>query len=413
VSKRWGLGIAICVLGIVAAGGTSTASAQSGACTGGGKISKQIAKPMAAAKDAIKVKKWNEVLARTREAAGTQGFTRTAFDQYWIHEFNGYAYYGLNQYGEAAREYEAALNSPCMPENGKPERFKALANLNYSLRNYPKVVDYANRALKVQRDPDLMVTLGQAYYQMKDDKNAMRVMNDVIASFEQQGRVPKEQQILLVLTSCQRVNDNGCVTRLFEKLVLHYPKPEYWQNLLSSLMSSSELNDNQKINVMRLALNVDVMKKPDQYKEMAQIALDKGLPGEAQAVLDQAFTKKLFKEQRDVDLNSRLLAKAKGAAESDKTALTQKDAAARSTPTGDDDVQVGAGYLSYGETEKAIEALKRGIGQGGLKDADEASIVLGIAYLKANNKAEAAKAFRGVKNDPTMARIAKLWLLNT
>jgi len=30
-----------------------------------------------------------------------------------------------------------------------------------------------------------------------------------------------------------------------------------------------------------------------------------------------------------------------------------------------------------------------------------------------NNKAEAAKAFRSVKQDPTMVRIAKLWLLNT
>jgi hypothetical protein len=38
---------------------------------------------------------------------------------------------------------------------------------------------------------------------------------------------------------------------------------------------------------------------------------------------------------------------------------------------------------------------------------------LGLAYLRTNNKAEAAKAFRTVKTDPTMARIAKLWLLNT
>ena len=45
--------------------------------------------------------------------------------------------------------------------------------------------------------------------------------------------------------------------------------------------------------------------------------------------------------------------------------------------------------------------------------ADEANILLGIAHLRNNNKAEAAKAFRNVKRDPTMARIAKLWVLNT
>ena len=33
-------------------------------------------------------------------------------------------------------------------------------------------------------------------------------------------------------------------------------------------------------------------------------------------------------------------------------------------------------------------------------------MLLGIAYLRNNNKAEAAKAFRKVKSDPIMARIA-------
>ncbi len=47
------------------------------------------------------------------------------------------------------------------------------------------------------------------------------------------------------------------------------------------------------------------------------------------------------------------------------------------------------------------------------KRQDEANILLGIAHLKSNNKAEAAKAFRKATKDPTMTRIAKLWLLNT
>ena len=65
--------------------------------------------------------------------------------------------------------------------------------------------------------------------------------------------------------------------------------------------------------------------------------------------------------------------------------------------------------------------LQRGITKGSIakgdpkqkQRVDEASMLLGIAYLRNNNKAEAAKAFRSVKQDPTMVRIAKLWLLNT
>jgi hypothetical protein len=48
-----------------------------------------------------------------------------------------------------------------------------------------------------------------------------------------------------------------------------------------------------------------------------------------------------------------------------------------------------------------------------VRDPDEAGMLLGIAYLRSGNKEEAVKAFNTVKVDPTMARIAKLWVLTT
>ena len=105
---RSGFGVAIAAMGFLALGHTSPAFAQAGVCTGNDKISKQIAKPMAAAQDAQKAKKWQEVLAKTREAEATQ-FAKTAWDQHWMHEFRGYAYSQLGQYPEATREYEAGL----------------------------------------------------------------------------------------------------------------------------------------------------------------------------------------------------------------------------------------------------------------------------------------------------------------
>ena len=82
---------------------------------------------------------------------------------------------------------------------------------------------------------------------------------------------------------------------------------------------------------------------------------------------------------------------------------------------------MGAQALGCGDAAKAAQLIQAGITKGSLakgdpKEAertDEASILLGMAHLKSNNKAEAAKAFRSVKKDPTMVRIAKLWLRNT
>src|SRR5262245_12264321 len=86
---------AVAAIGIVGFALPSLAVAQ-GACTGGGKISKQIAKPMSAAQDAMKAKKWQEVLAKTREAEGVAG-AKSQFDLYWMSEFRGYAYHNLKQ----------------------------------------------------------------------------------------------------------------------------------------------------------------------------------------------------------------------------------------------------------------------------------------------------------------------------
>jgi tetratricopeptide (TPR) repeat protein len=403
--------ILVAVLGLAAAGLPTHAHAQTAACTGNGKISKQIAKPMDAAKNAQKARKWREVLAGVRDAEAVS-FTKTAWDLYWIHEYSGYAYYNLGQHADAARAWEASVASPCQPEADKAQVYKRLANLYFQLSNYPKTIDYANRGLANSRDPELMVTLGQAYFQSGDNKNSLRVMKDVIDGFEKRGQTPKEQILIVVLNACIRMRDTRCETQMYEKLVQNYPKPEYWQNLLSSLMAGDS-KDEVKINVMRLAVAVGVMKQPDQFKEMAQIALDQGLPAEAESVIQQATALKIFKDKRQIDLMDRLLKRAQGDLVRDKATLPKREADARAAPSGDLLVKLGASYLSYGENDKAIDSIKRGIAKPNLTLADEAGMLLGIAHLRSKNKVEAAKAFRTVKQDPTMVRIAKLWLLNT
>lgn len=419
MSIRTGLVSAVASIGILSAGLSLPAAAQTAACTGGGKISKQIARQMVAAQDAMKARKWQESLTKLREAEAVPG-SKSQFDLFHISEMRSYVYTNLRQEADAARELETGLNSPCLPEAKRLSHLKALVGLYSGLRNYPKVIDYGNRALKISRDPDMQVQVAQAYYQSGNNRESVRVMNELLANFDQRGQTPKEQQLLLVLSACDRANDNACVSRVLEKLVQNYPKPEYWQNLMKALRRG-DTDDIQKLNVMRLSAHVNVLKDPDEYKEMAQLALDEQLAAEAQAVLEQGFTKKVFADKRQIDVNTRLLTKAKSSAATEKAELAKKDAAARAAATGDADVKLGAQYLAFGDATKAAEALQRGIAKGSIakgdpKEAqrvDEAGLLLGIAYLRNNNKADAAKAFRSVKKDPTMVRIAKLWLLNT
>jgi tetratricopeptide (TPR) repeat protein len=401
-------------------GAAGTVLAQgANSCPPNSKMSKQIAKPMDAAQKAINARKWQEVLARVREAEQTTGYIRSAYDSFWMSEFKGYAYLSLRQEADAARELEIGLNSPCMAESKKPDRLKNLVGIYTNLKNYPKALEFGNRALKISRDPEVMVAVAQAYYLSGNNKESVRVMNELMNSLEQRGSKPKEQQLLLVRSACDRAGDNACVARVFEKLVVYYPKPDYWENLMVAL-NKIDTTDLQQLNVMRLAAHVNVLKKADDYKEMAQLALEQKLAGEAQSVLEQGFAKKVFVDDRSKSVNERLLAAAKKEAAVDKAQLAKNEAAAT---TGDALVKVGAQYLGFGDAAKAAELIQKGITKGGIgageepdvqaQKADEAYILLGIAHLRNNNKAEAGKAFRAVRRDPTMARIAKLWVLNT
>ena len=412
VSIRWTLGIAAAAIVFMGAAAPRTAHAQAAGCTGNHKISKQIAKPMAAANDAMRARRWQEVLNKVREAQAITGYIRSATDEFYFHEFQGFAYSQLKQYPEAARELEAGLNSPCMAAAKKYDRYKALAAIYYAMKNNAKVIEFGNLALRAGPDGDTPIYVAQAYYQSGQYKDAIRVMNDTIAKTEQRGQKPNEQWFLLLRSACDRVNDNACISRVFEKLVIYYPKPDYWMNAMSALRKLDNVSDVQQLNIFRLQTYVKVMNKPDEFKEMAQLAIEQGLPCEAQQVLEGAFAQNMFKTQRDKDVNTRLLASAKAACSPAKAALAQNEAKAQASSTGDDDVKVGAGYLFSGDPAKAVTLLQRGITKGKLQNPDEAAMLLGIAQLKANNKSEAAKAFKTVKSDPNMARIAKLWTLN-
>jgi tetratricopeptide (TPR) repeat protein len=105
------------------------------------------------------------------------------------------------------------------------------------------------------------------------------------------------------------------------------------------------------------------------------------------------------------------LSDAKTQAANDQKQLPSLDKEARAAATGTADVGLGAAYLSYGQVDKAIEALERGIKKGGVKRLDDAQMALGRAYLKANRREDAAQAFDAVPDDSKLARVADLWAI--
>jgi tetratricopeptide (TPR) repeat protein len=399
---------ALLAMGLVSAAYSPVAFAQ--ACPE--KVSgNKTGKPLKAAGDAVAAKQWATVLSKSAEAAAIPG--RNAYDDYLINRFQSVAYASTGRNPEAIRELEAVMNSPCgAAERGSIAR--AILDLQFRAKNWDKAIDAGNRVLKGGwAGADTQFIIGQAIYFKGDYAGSAKFFKDYVGDLEKRSQTPSENILKFLADSCIRVEDAACMTQTYERLVQSYPKPDYWYNLILALRRDGRTEDNQELAILRLALGVDALRNPGDYQELAQLALERGLPGEAVAVLETAFAKDIFKDPRDKDRNNRLLTSAKTRAATDRASLAKQDVEAAASKNGDASVNIGAAFLSYGDAAKAVTAITRGIAKGNVKNPDEANLLLGMAHMRAGNKAEAAKAFKAVKTDAKLTRVAKLWLLST
>jgi len=376
----------------------------------GPQVSKAAAKILKAANDAYQAKNWNECVKKAQEGNTVAG--HTAFDSYVANQLLGTCYQRLGNNDEAVKAIEAQIESGFMAPAQQGTFLKSLAVINYQQKNYAKAVDYGNRVIKAGAgDGETFTVVGQGLYLQNKYGEAAKFIGDYIKDQEAKGQQPKEQQLILLRSAYERGDNNAGAADTLEKLVMYYPKKEYWNNLLYSVRKL-KLTDRQTLQVYRLMVATQTMQQASDYAEMAELSISGGNPGEAQKVLESGVAANVFTEQRDKDRTTRMLASLKDSTAKDLASLPKIEAEAKTAKTGDVDVALGNAYLSYGQNDKAIAAFNTGITKGSLKNLPDALLSLGIAQARSGDKAGALKSFRAVKtDDPATTRIAKLWSL--
>jgi tetratricopeptide (TPR) repeat protein len=374
---------------------------------------KAVGVALKAAQEAMAKKQWDTALTEINKAGAVE--KKTPFEAYQIDEFKGYVLFAQKKYGEALPVYERLLNSGLMPADQVDERTKTVAQLYFQQKDYNKTVQWSKKFLeKHPNQEDVSILLGQSYYLLNDYKSAATTMTSVINNAEKAGRKPDENWIQIVMSSYFKMQpqDKDGIGSALKKLVRYYPKTEYWDNLLD-IYRRKEGGDRINLGYYRLMNEVGVLKDKGDYVELAQLSMDAGVPGEAQDMVQKGMAAGVLKSEDKTEQGryDRLLAGAKKQADSDRASLTQQAAEAEKAGTGQVLVGLGQAYLSYGEYDKAIAALEKGLAKGGVTDADEAQISLGIAYLKKGQKEQAREAFK--KAQGKWKDLAELWTIRT
>lgn len=372
------------------------------------KVSKELAKPLTAAQQAMKANDMAAALASVKEAQAMPNLT--PFDQYTIQEFLANIYIGQKDYANAAASFEAMADSPLLPPEKKKDVLTNAVLLDSNAGRMDKMKAYgAQLEAMGPLDGKVVGPLAVAYYNSGDTQKALQLAQQEMARAQAAGEQPQQGILDIIARTQLKSNDITASTKTLETLAVNYNDPNDWAQLIDLAFGTKGLTDMDALYLYRLRIVTNATTSVDDYAIMANITTKAGYPGETVAFLQHGMQQGVVKAG---DKAGAQLATAETKAASDKASLPAFAKQAEARKTGDFDVKLAEAYYGYGRYAEAAEAASRAMSKGGIKDPNEAPMVLGMSLAAQGKNAEAAEAFAKASG-PVDSKIAHLWTLYT
>lgn len=370
----------------------------------------EVGKPLLAAEDLIKQQKFREALAQIARAEAAAPLT--ARETGVAEQLRGIAAAGAGDNLTAAKAFEAAIASGKLAPADQLRLTQAVAGFYYQAKDYPKAIIWAKRYQAAGgADEKTRVLLIQAYYFAEDWADAATALKDLIAITERAGRTPPETQLQLLANIEIKQNNTPGYEAALEKLVVAYPKRDYWADLIRRVTARPGFPHRLNLDGYRLSRAVGALLSAAQYTEAAELALQAGLPGEAKSLLEQGFAAGVLGSGPEAARQQRLLALAVQKAADDLNSIAASEKEAASATDGVGLVNTGLDILGHGEPQQAVVLIEHGIAKGVARNPDDARLHLAIALDAAGQKEKSLQTFRALRSGDT-ADLARLWAIH-
>ncbi len=324
-----------------------------------------------------------------------------------IYNLSAYSYYLQEKYEDAIRVYNKVLAQPGLPEALQQSTLKTLAQLQFTIEDYPKALETIKRLMAVVAEPaaDVYMLLGQAHFQMQNYEEAKEPIKTAIALYRDQGRVPRENWLLLLRVIYWELKDFPNMLIVLEELIEAYPKDTY---VLTLAGVYSELGDTKKQLALTEALYDKGYIDPKKHAvNLANLHLLHGAPYKAAKILE----KEMAADNVKADVrNLRLLSQAWYSAREDRKAIPPLKRAAAMSDDGELYIRLAQSHLNLEEWTEAAEAAKKGLASGNLKRKDTANIMYGMALFNQKKLEQAKRAFAAASKDKRSRRAAQQWI---
>jgi tetratricopeptide (TPR) repeat protein len=334
---------------------------------------------------------------------------RTPYENYILDRMRASAAAGAGDDATATKSFEAALTSGRLQTGEKLQILEAVANVSYRAKDYAKAIEWSQRYFKEGGSSEQMNNLqASAHYLSGDYAGLVKDMQQKVQAVESSVPIVDETTLRMLAASYAKLGDDAGYMGTLEKLLIHHPKKDYWAEMLARIQTKPSFSDRLTLDVYRLRIVTGTLNEPAQYLELAELALQDGLPAEAKKVVEAGYAAGKLGTGADAGRHQRLRDMANRQAAEDEKSLGA-DVIGRNAEAL---VSTGQALVSVGRVDEGIGLIDKGIAKGGLKHPEEAKLHLGQAYLTGGNKNKAVEVFKSIKGADGVSDLARLWAIH-
>ncbi len=320
-----------------------------------------------------------------------------------IHQTRGYVYSGKEQYSRAIQDFEKAVALDALPDtSGLHTQFNLgqLYLLNERTdEGIATLLVWFERAQNPGASAYML--LANAYAQKEDFAKALEWAERGLA------KEPKPQIAWMRLAASLNLSAEryARAAHWLEHVVAIDPKKKSdWMQLVAVYGQQEQAR--KALAALQAAELQGFVASSDERVRLAQLYLFNGIPYKAGVLLEQGLDAGAIEKTGDT---WELLANAWSLAREDDRAIEPLRRAAELRGEGKLWLRLGQLHADAERWEPAQSALRKALSRGGLEDAGEARLLLGIAFFEGGDLDAARSAFRQAAAQG-QAKAARAWL---
>ena len=359
-----------------------------------------------------------EVLAEVEERLDSLN----SYERAMLFNFYGFMYYANDDITLAVDSFNKVIAETAIPNSLIISTLYSLAQLSMQHQNYKAALVYLTqwretRSQLLKAPKELTGTqemlFAQVYYQDKDFVNSLKHSEMAISLVEAKNKKPKESWLTLQRATYYELKQPKQVTKVMEKLIRLYDKPQYWLQLSSMYGEIGE--EDKQMAVMEAAYQAGYISKASDILTLSQLYLFHGTPYKSAAVLENSIAQgSIFADEDNLSMLARAYLTAKEYDKATEILVRVSDIA----QSGEHDALLAQTYLNTEQWQAAINSSKLALARYAkheqskdkqVKDIANMHLILGMANFNLKKFERSLASFAKAAQFTSSKKTALQW----